>query len=468
MIVGAPFPSDARIIDRIRVELSPFIARCSGLSDALGEDAGLFLVGGAVRDAALGITPTDIDIAMRLEPSVALERLSRAGIRTYATGLRHGTITALLADDTPVELTTYRLPNPANDPLFSDSIETDLSGRDFTINALAFNLRTRAVVDPYDGLGDIRHDILRAVAEPLARFGEDPLRILRMVRFGPASGRTVDHATMEAARQLVDRLSAVSVERIREELVHIVCSSHPRAAFYALRELEALPLLLPELMPSVGCDQNRWHVEDVFNHTLSVVERTPASDRTLRLAALFHDTGKPATLSIDDEGNRHFYGHEVVSAKLCEEALTRLKCSNDEVRDVTLIVRNHMRNIDCGPPGVRRILRDLGEQFDRFRAFQDADKTPVMSDEDHITRVNRFDALVTAEKNRLKGRPVDQLQVNGHDIMALGVPAGPRVGRILNELAELVLDDPTLNEAAVLLQRARQLICEQIEPPQKR
>lgn len=455
------FPSRPRLAARLLATIEPVCVQCAPLVAALGPDADCYLVGGAVRDAALGVAATDIDVALRLEPNEAQRRLSAAGLRTYSTGLRHGTITALLADDTPVELTTFRLPNPANEPLFSDSIEIDLSGRDFTINAVAVHLRERSIIDPFDGLDDLRRNLVRAVQDPHARLSEDPLRILRMVRFGPAAGRDLDEQTAAAARTLVDRVPSVSVERQREELIHILCSPHPRAAFYALRDLGVLPLLLPELMPSIGCDQNRWHIEDVFNHTLSVVERTPANDRTLRLAALFHDTGKPATLSIDEEGDRHFYSHEVVSAELCEQALTRLRCSNDEVRDVTLLVRNHMRSIDCGPPGVRRLLRDLGDQFERFRAFQDADKTPVLSEQDHLLRVGRFDALVAAERKRLEGRAVDKLCVNGHDLIALGVAPGPLLGRILNELAELVLDDPEKNDRATLLEQASQLMKKQ-------
>jgi tRNA nucleotidyltransferase (CCA-adding enzyme) len=455
--LSTAFPSDARISSRLRATIEPITVRCAQLFEALGADAECHLVGGALRDAALGVQPLDIDIAVRLEPIAVQDRLAKCGIRTYATGLRHGTVTALLEDDTPVEITTFRLPNPENAPLFSESITIDLSGRDFTINAIALNPFTGEIIDPFNGLDDLRSEIVRAVCDPYERLSEDPLRILRMVRFGHASGRSVDEATQNAARSLVDRITAVSVERIREELIHILCSQHPRAGFFALRHLEALPLLIPELMPSIGCDQNKWHIEDVFNHTLSVVERTSASDRILRLTALFHDTGKPATLSIDDDGNRHFYGHEVVSAKLCEEALQRWRCSTDEVRTVTMLVRNHMRSIDCGAPGVRRLLRDLGEQFDRFRAFQDADKTPTLSDDDHLLRVGKFDALVAAERKRLEGRPVDKLAVNGHDIMSLSVPAGPRVGAILHQLAEMVIEDPAINVREVLLERAREL-----------
>lgn len=456
----SPFPSIARLAACLISTIAPMCDRCSYLVAVLGPDAGCYLVGGAVRDAALGVEAKDIDIALRLEPEEVQERLSAAGFRTYATGLRHGTITVLLADDTPVELTTYRLPNPENAPLFSDSVEVDLSGRDFTINAIAIDVTKRTIIDPFNGLDDLRRRVVRAVQNPHHRLSEDPLRILRMVRFGPAADRQIDEHTQAAARTLVDRITAVSVERQREELIQILCSPHPRAGFYALRDIEVLPLLLPEVMPSIGCDQNRWHVEDVFNHTLSVIERTPPHDRILRLAALFHDTGKPATLSIDEEGNRHFYGHEVVSAELCEQALTRFRCSNDEVRDVTLLVRNHMRSIDCGPPGVRRLFRDLGDQFERFRAFQDADKTPVLSEEDHLIRVGRFDALVAAERKRLEGKPIDKLCVNGHDLMGLGIAPGPLLGRVLNELAEFVLDDPDRNERAVLLERASQLISE--------
>jgi tRNA nucleotidyltransferase/poly(A) polymerase len=456
--ISTPFPSDARISSRLRATIEPTTVRCAQLFAVLGADAEGHLVGGALRDAALGVQPLDIDVAVRLEPSIVQERLAQAGIRTYATGLRHGTVTALLEDDSPVEITTFRLPNPDNAPLFSESIEIDLSGRDFTINALALNPLTGEIVDPFNGLDDLRAEIVRAVGDPFERFSEDPLRILRMVRFGPASGRAIDEATEHAARSLVDRIAAVSVERLREEVIHILCSQHPRAGFFALRNLEALPLLIPELMPSIGCDQNRWHIEDVFNHTLSVVERTSASDRIVRLTALFHDTGKPATLSIDEEGNRHFYGHEVVSAKLCEEALQRWRCSTDEVRTVTLLVRNHMRSIDCGAPGVRRLLRDLEDQFDRFRAFQDADKTPTISKEDHLLRVGKFDALVAAERKRLEGRPVDKLAVNGHDIMGLGISAGPHVGAVLQQLAEMVIEDPAINVREMLLERARELV----------
>ena len=444
---------------KIIQNLSPILERYSYLFSALNSgNSSCYLVGGIIRDASMNIQSTDVDIAVRLRPNEVISRLTSMGFRTYSTGIKHGTITALLDDGLSAEITTYRLPNPKNEPLFSDSIEVDLSGRDFTINAIAFDPYSKDIVDPSDGLGDITRKILRCVGDPNERLREDPLRIMRMVRFGTASGLKIDDKTFASAKSISNTVNLVSIERIRDELIHILCSDYPRSGFYSLRDLGLLNYILPELIPSIGCDQNKWHTEDVFDHTMSVIERTSKQDKILRLTALFHDTGKPASLSVDDNGDRHFYGHEVISATLSECAMKRMRFANDEIDKVKLLVRNHMRSIDCGTPGVRRLLRDLGDEFFRFRSFQDADKTPTLSELDHKIRMNRFDALVEAERIRLKGKPVDILSVNGHDIISLGVPAGPIVGNILNKLAERVLDNPDINEKEALLKLATFLI----------
>jgi tRNA nucleotidyltransferase (CCA-adding enzyme) len=454
MLSSASLPST--VTDRL-------IERCHEVVAALrtipcSSPCELYLVGGAVRDALSGLPIQDIDLATNLRPEAVRDILVGSGIRVYETGLHHGTVTALSSTGEPIEITTFRLPNPANLPLFSDSLVTDLSGRDFTINAIALNLFTLEVIDPYSGRQDIASGTIRLVGEDELRFIEDPLRILRMVRFGTASAREITPHTLEAAERHAPELSRISIERIRDEFTKILLSDFPKESLRQLRSLGILQSILPEIVPSFDCAQNRWHVEDVFEHTLSVISRAPADDRILRLTALFHDLGKPGTLSVDEAGERHFYAHELLSTTLCQEAMRRLKYSNEEIHDVSLLVRNHMRPIDCGVPGVRRLLRDLGPHFARFRRFQDADKTPILSDDSHRARTERFDALVSAELARLAGTPVDKLTINGDDLIKLGLSPGPIIGKILKTLGEAVLDTPEINTPELLLAMARSLI----------
>lgn len=415
-----------------------------------------YLVGGTVRDALLGHVQSDLDLATNLRPEVLQSLLTKAGIRVVETGLEHGTITAVLSGEN-VEFTTFRKPNPRNEPGYSETIEEDLSGRDFTINALAFSLSEYSLVDPFQGAQDLRAAVLKCVGDPSKRFEEDPLRILRMIRFGPAQGRSIAPETWNAGRALVDRLEAVPVERIKTELSKILLCDFPGDALRQIERLGALPIVVPELVPSVGMEQNEFHVHDVFEHTISVVERAP-KDLILRLAALYHDSGKPHTLSVDDNGRRHFYQHESISTDLAKAGMKHLRFSNSEIEDVATIVRHHMRPLECGPAGVRRILRDLGPLFDRWLRFKYADAPPVLGDEDINARLDRFMKLVEEERARENVSPYQNLCIKGDDIMLLGVPQGKKVGMTLKYLHEAVLDDPSLNTKDILLVKAREYL----------
>jgi tRNA nucleotidyltransferase (CCA-adding enzyme) len=417
------------------------------------QPADLYLVGGTVRDAFLIAGKTDLDLATNLTATEVRDRCTTRGLRVIDTGIQHGTVLVVI-DGVHFEVTTFRHPSDRNTQVTAHDIETDLSGRDFTINAIAFSLATRSIIDPWGGVADLTAGLLRAVQEPDARLSEDPLRILRMVRFGDAQGRTIDTATWEAARTLVSNVARVSVERIRNEVEHIIMSAKPDAGVRCLERLGALPYTLPELIPAVGFEQNRYHIHDVFEHTLSVLSRTPP-DRILRWSAIFHDVGKPHTLSVDAQGERHFYSHEVVSDDLCKERMKQLRFSHDDIAKVRAIVRHHMRPLDCGPAGVRRLIRDLGDNLIQWRRFKEADSSPVIPVEEFSASAQSFDALLASEQKKMEGPSYGRLAISGEDLIRLGVKPGPAMGNLLKELQEIVIEDPTKNVRETLLALAQ-------------
>lgn len=418
----------------------------------LGSDADLHIVGGVVRESLAGDLQTDLDLATKLPPDEVRARLAKGGVRVIETGIAHGTVTALLDDET-IEITTFRVAGARSGSAFAKTIETDLRGRDFTINAVAFSLQTAELVDPLGGLADLIANLLRAVGDAASRFAEDPLRILRMVRFGPAAGRLLDPATRVAAQQAAASLSSVSRERIRVELEKILLGSHVGDGLRALRDLGLLQYTVPELVEGVGLEQNEFHVEDVFSHTVTVVENAPAKLR-LRLAALFHDIGKPRTLSTDVSGNRHFYNHEKVGYEICKERMEHLRFSHDETQAVSELVRLHMRPLDCGPAGVRRLMRDLGDLLEDWKDLKRADSPPVLERDAFEERLRAFETLLQSERDRLQRKNFRILAINGDDLIAAGFQPGRELGAVLKALDELVIEDPDLNERAVLLARA--------------
>ncbi len=449
-----------------RAEISAALAQCAQtpplarLLQTLGAEANAHLVGGMVRDIAQGLPATDIDIAVVLHPEEVIAKLREAGIHVVETGIEHGTVLAVV-DETHIEITTFRVPAKREEThtmgLYSKTIEEDLEGRDFTINAIAFSTATLTIVDPFQGMEDLAAGRLKAVKDPARRFDEDPLRIMRLIRFGPAAGRTIDPSTLHAAQARIEKTRNVSIERIRAELEKILLEEFPADGIRAFHELGLLEIFIPEALPSVGFEQNEFHVHDVFEHTLSVIERTPR-DLTLRLSALFHDLGKPHTLSVDDNGRRHFYEHEVVSDGICREVMSRMRFPHALIEATACIVRLHMRPVTCGPAGVRRLIRDLDQEFDRWRLFKLADATPTQDPNATDTQLQAFDELVHSEKTRVKGSVYAALAVDGHDLIAMGMRPGPEMGALLKTLHELVLDDPELNEKDVLLEKARALI----------
>lgn len=425
------------------------------LHRVLRKDALLFLVGGSVRDTLLNKPLKDIDLATVLRPEEVIKRLESAGTRVVETGISHGTVLAVW-NTHHVEITTFRRPGTREEAAYSDSISTDLEGRDFTVNAMAFDLNENKFLDPYAGLEDLNTTTIRAVGEPLTRFREDPLRILRMLRFGPASGWNVENETIKAAAKITPEVLTVSIERIQQELCKILCCSEAGSALRMARDLQLLSFILPEMTDAIGCEQNEFHIEDVFEHTLSVIDRAPL-ELEVRLAALFHDLGKPATVSTDSEGRRHFYRHEQIGKELCQQAMKRLRFSRELTSAVSKLVALHMRPLECGPSGVRRIIRDTGEHFDAWLKLKRADKTPVLSEEEFEERFESFCQLLNEEYNRRKDPVYGKMTINGDTLKKLGIPEGPVIGKILRVLDEELMEDPERNSPEYLIERSKNI-----------
>ncbi|MCC6954517.1 MAG: HD domain-containing protein [Deltaproteobacteria bacterium] len=459
MLTTDPILALARALER--PDIAPIVA-------ALGADAELHLVGGSIRDAFLGRETHDLDFATKLLPDEVVQRLERASIRVIPTGLAHQTVTALVeVGSEPVEITTFRAPGISTEKrvVAGNSIEQDLALRDFTMNALAWSVQRGAIVDPLGGVADIQARRIRAAGDAEQRFREDPLRIIRMIRFAAELGFLIDEETKQAAGQLATLLSGVSVERIREEFSKIIVSPRPADGLQSLLDLGILEIFLPELATCAGFEQNRFHKADVFVHTLEVVERT-RPDLVLRLSALFHDIGKPPTMTVDAvTGDRHFFRHEVIGADMTRDALERLRYSNDVNDQVTSLVRLHMRPIEAGPPGLRRLLRDTGDLFELWKELKVADTKACKIDSDEVDeRMKQFEEAIAKVQAGPSVSPLSSLALRGKDLLALGFEAGPHIGEILRALHERVLDDPELNTFEVLQQQLP-AICQLLNVP---
>jgi tRNA nucleotidyltransferase/poly(A) polymerase len=451
------------------------------LQAALGPDAQLALVGGAVRDELLGRPHADWDLATALLPEAVMARARTAGLRVIPTGIQHGTVTVIL-DDEPVEITTFRSDGDYRDGRRPEtvrlgvSLAEDLARRDFTINAMAQPLDGGGLVDPHGGQADLREGIIRAVGDPLQRFAEDGLRPLRACRFAAQLGFRIEAATLAAIPASLGVARKVAVERVLVELTKLLTGIRPEGGLECLRESGLLELWLPELGPMKGCGQNRHHRFDVWDHTLAVVRLAPA-DPALRWAALLHDAGKPGTRT-DEGGEVHFYGHEDRSLEIAGAILGRLKTGHALAKEVLALVRHHGVHPEPGwsDAACRRLLRRLAEDglpLDRWAAFRLADqRAKGIDDADreprHQAVVARLEALA-ATRPPLAAR---DLALDGAALMALaGRKGGPWLGALQARLLEAVLEEPARNTPVGLEALARALLASPagaVPPPGRR
>lgn len=409
----------------------------------------LFVVGGAVRDRLLGRESYDVDLATDALPreTKRLAALSKPH-SVYTVGEKFGTI-GLIFDGRTVEITTFRseqyVPRSRKPTVtFGTSLDGDLARRDFTINAIAYDVIHNRLIDPFQGVRDLKARLIRAVGDPYHRFDEDPLRLLRAVRFAAQLKFTIEPETARAIHACRDRLGTVSQERIADEMNKLLLSPNPAYGIRLLVKLGLAEVVLPEIMPLVGLDQGDRQHKDVLEHTLGVLENSPP-ELTLRWAALLHDLGKPHTKALKD-GKIHFYGHEIVSADMAREILSRLRMDRQTINKVVKLVRMHMRLNLYEPTwtdgAVRRLIRESGDEFDELLTLSGADITSHRPQkiEAAMSRVEelreRARQLIEAENVRQLSSPLD-----GHELMSIfALPPGPWIREVKDYLLTKVLD----------------------------
>lgn len=435
----------------MQIKIPENVEKIINTLEAAGFEA--YAVGGCVRDSILNREPNDWDITTSASP----EQTKSLFKKTFDTGIKHGTVSVLL-DHVIYEVTTYRIDGEYADSrhpdsvTFTDKLSEDLLRRDFTINAMAYNPQ-RGLVDLYGGQEDIKNGIIRCVGNAEDRFSEDALRILRALRFSAQLGYDIDEETKLAIKKLAPNLSKISAERIQTELVKLLVSDHPERLRLAY-ELGVTKVFLPEFDVMMETGQNNpHHCYSVGEHTIVVMENI-RNDRVLRLAALFHDIGKPATKTTDENGIDHFKKHPYVGAKMARDVMHRLKFDNDTILRVSRFVEFHDWTIEANPQYIRRYINHIGEEYfpDIFE-INEADRI-AQSDYKKEQKIAQLNELREAYEEVVRNRDcvsLKTLAVSGKDLIELGIKPGPEIGAILERLLAAVIDDPSLNTKEKLI-----------------
>lgn len=430
-----------------------------------------YLVGGAVRDIFLHKKPHDFDVATNATPQDVM-KLFRTVI---PTGFEHGTVTVHF-NGLEIEVTTFRTESGYSDGRHPDrvnyaaTIEEDLSRRDFTINAIAADLKNGKVVDPFGGRKDIKRKIIRTVGKPQERFLEDGLRPIRALRLATKLGFSIEKYTYSEIFKdnIKQKIKSISIERFRDEFEKMLLSDKPSVGLKLMEETGVMSIFIPELLEGRGCvqsDKRGFHDFDVLDHLYYSCDGSVKEKLNVRLAALFHDIGKPAAKKIID-GNITFYNHEKISAQITEIILTRLKFPNAVIEDVCHLINEHMFNYtpDWTVPAVRRFIIRVGR--DHLEDLFDL-RLADMYGMHNLPVVYKYSAaidLLVELKDRIKKElekknalSLKDLAVNGKDLMESGIPAGKKLGLILNHLLDCVIEDPEMNTREKLLEVAKKM-----------
>ncbi len=425
------------------------------------EQAGFeaYAVGGCVRDSILGRTPDDWDITTSAKP----EDIKRIFRHTVDTGIQHGTVTVLIKKEC-YEVTTYRIDGEYEDSrhpkevCFTSLLSEDLKRRDFTINAMAYN-ESRGLVDLFGGREDLKWGIIRCVGNAHERFSEDALRIMRAVRFSAQLGYQIEEQTELAIKDLAYTLSNISVERIHVELVKLLNSDHPEY-MVKLYEMGLTKVFFPEFDIMMETPQNNpHHLYSVGMHTVKALQEVPC-DRMVRLATLFHDIGKPATRSTDENGIDHFRGHPNLGSEMTKKILRRLRFDNDTIDRISLLVLYHDygNSVSATPAFARKLMNRV--RIENYPILLEIKRADMLAQSD-LNREQKqkklADLQIAYEEVLEKGLCVKlkDLAVTGYDLIQAGMKQGPELGALLNKLLDEVLENPALNQKNMLLDMVR-------------
>ena len=417
------------------------------------------LVGGCIRDIAIGREPHDWDITTSMDIYEASNVLSLCGnMRVEETGLKHGTVTAVYDDGTSYEVTEYRGTENGSER----TIETDLLHRDFTINAIAYDLSTGDIIDPFNGLHDISMKSIRAVGDAGKRFEEDELRVLRAVRQAATLGFSIDYGTSKAIHEHCRLIKNTAVERQAGELVRLLTADSCYLRAILLEYHDVIAAVIPEIFPCIGFQQyTKWHCYTVYRHMVEVCCGV-SPDKSLRLAALLHDIGKPCS-EVYKDGRQHFYGHQIPSARIAGEICDRLRIDKRTAETVRNLVRHHDdMTYPITEKGVRRMITRLGGR-EAFNGWYEIRRADILAHSEQAWHsesrgLECCDAIKSLyDEMDAKGLTlnVKELEIDGNDLMGIGFEMGPAIGAELKHLLNTVIDGDIKNEHDELMNTAK-------------
>lgn len=420
-----------------------------------------YAVGGCVRDSIMGKPVNDVDITTSALVEDTERILKQNNIKYIETGIKHGTITAIV-DSEQFEITTFRTDgeyldnrHPQNVSFVTD-IKEDLARRDFTVNAMAYN-KEKGIVDLYGGMNDINNKIIRTVGDANLRFNEDALRIMRALRFASVLGFAIEEDTKKAIFENKNLLKNVSVERIFVELSKLLLGDNAQQILLEYKEIFAV--IIPQLEPTFDCQQvTKWHLYDVYTHSVKSVAFTP-KNLVLRLTLLFHDIGKPYCKTTDENGQDHFKGHPLKSVEITKQILKNLKVSNEISDKVLLLIEHHDNHLSTKPSTIKRWINIVGKDniLDlmevKIADMKSHNLDYAQADIDYFYQIK--DEIIKI-LNSHEPISVKDLAVNGNDIMALGFK-GKEIGEVLNKLLDIVIENSQTNTKEYLLKKAKEM-----------
>ena len=428
-----------------------------GVLESHGFEA--YAVGGCVRDTLLLRVPGDWDITTSAKP----EEVKKLFSHTIDTGIEHGTVTVMM-NHIGYEVTTYRIDGEYEDArhpkevTFTSNLVEDLKRRDFTINAMAYNERC-GLVDEFDGIGDLEKGVIRCVGDPMERFSEDALRMLRAVRFAAQLGFSIEDNTKEAIRKLAPTIAKVSVERIAVELVKILTSNHPEKLKTAY-ELGLTKVFMPEFDVAMETEQhNIHHMYTVGEHTLVALQNVRPK-KNIRLVMLLHDIAKPVVKTTDEEGQDHFRGHTQGGADMAKTILRRLKFDNATIDLVSKMVKHHDDRPEK-PNAVRRMFSAIG--FENVPMLLEMKRADLLGQSTYqrdskMALVDYYEGLYKECLENQTCLAKKDLAINGSDLIAMGMKQGKDIGVVIDQLFDAVIEDPSINDREKLTELAHKLM----------